>query len=104
MVSSPYGTSSPYGAVIVSPRADEGTATHDQWSILWPEVSPVGEVVAWVRNPCDDEVEAWRRVADAADSGVVLRVEKRRVTVEVDAWFSPPPPKGGTEVVADGQP
>lgn len=91
-------TSSPYGAVVISTRADEGTTVHEQWSILWPEVSPVGEVVDWVRSSCDDEVSAWAQVADAANSGVVFRVEKRRVTVTVDAWFSPTPPKNDTEV------
>lgn len=98
MISSPYGVNSPYGAVVVSTHADKGTTTHDQWSVLWPEVSPIGEVVNWVHNPCTSEAEAWRRVADAAESGVVLQVKMRRVTVSVDAWFSPAPPKSATEV------
>jgi hypothetical protein len=85
-----------YGAVIISTKAEGGSAVHEQWSVLWPEVSPVGEVVAWVRNPCADEADAWERVADAANSGVVLRVEMRRVTTDVDAWFSPQPPEGVT--------
>ena len=77
--------------VPVAPE-QEGSTEHQQWSVLWPEVSELGEVTAWTRIPCTSAEDAWDRVLDAARASVALRVEVRRVTVEVDAWYTPPRP------------